>query len=402
MPDLPVLDATEQRILGSLLEKQRTVPANYPLSLNSLRTACNQTSSREPVLDLEEQRVETVARELKNRGLLRIVWSDTGRRTLKYHQVLDEELALQPDERALMTVLLLRGPQAPGELKTRTDRLHTFADRGAVEMVLQRMAALPTPLVRQLERRPGQQDPRWVHLLGPVEEPAVAGPVGAVDREIVLADGAEARDAKILASYTSAAQVYAENLSSELDVQPFERWLLSNIVERADGSPVVEVGTGPGHVTAFLADAGARATGIDLTPAMIEQARKRFPDGDYRVGDLRQLMRPTDADGWGAVLAWYSLVHMAASELAQAVAAMARPIRSGGWLVLALHAGDEVKHADTWFEAEIDLDFVLQDPAHVRSVVEAAGLVDVEWYVRGRMPHRKENNDRLYVLGRKP
>ncbi|MDQ3485998.1 MAG: YceH family protein, partial [Actinomycetota bacterium] len=132
VPDLPVLDATEQRILGSLLEKQRTVPASYPLSLSSLRTACNQTSSRDPVADYDEQTVERTARGLKDRGLLRIVWSDTGRRTLKYHQVLDEELGLQPDERALVTVLLLRGPQSPGELRTRTDRLHPFADRGEV------------------------------------------------------------------------------------------------------------------------------------------------------------------------------------------------------------------------------------------------------------------------------
>ena len=114
MTDLPVLDAEEQRVLGSLLEKQTTVPASYPLTLNSLRTACNQSSSREPVTDYDEQTVERAGRRLKDRGLLRIVWSDTGRRTLKYHQVLDETLGLADDERALLTVLLLRGPQAPG------------------------------------------------------------------------------------------------------------------------------------------------------------------------------------------------------------------------------------------------------------------------------------------------
>ena len=111
----PLLDAEEQRVLGSLLEKQVTVPASYPLTLNALRTACNQTSSREPVTDYDEHTVEQVGRRLKDRGLLRIVWSDTGRRTLKYHQTLDEVLGLADDERALVTVLLLRGPQAPGE-----------------------------------------------------------------------------------------------------------------------------------------------------------------------------------------------------------------------------------------------------------------------------------------------
>src|SRR5262245_21255300 len=100
------LEPVEQRVLGSLLEKQVTVPASYPLSLPSLRTACNQTSSREPVMELDERTVEQTARTLKDQGLVRIVWSDTGRRTLKYHQSLSEILALA-DERAVLTVLLL-------------------------------------------------------------------------------------------------------------------------------------------------------------------------------------------------------------------------------------------------------------------------------------------------------
>ena len=163
------LEPVEQRILGSLLEKQVTVPAAYPLTLSSLRTACNQTSSREPVMELDERTVEQTARALKDQGLLRIVWSDTGRRTLKYHQTLSEILDLADDERAVLTVLLLRGPQAPGELRTRTERLHPFADRTDVEACLERMNRRDQPLVQQLERRPGQQDHRWVHVLGPVK-----------------------------------------------------------------------------------------------------------------------------------------------------------------------------------------------------------------------------------------
>src|SRR3954454_19737318 len=143
------------------MEKQRTVPASYPLTLGALRTACNQTSSRDPVVEYDEQLVEQVGRRLKDRGLLRIVWSDTGRRTLKYHQVLDEVLALDDDERALLTVLLLRGPQAPGELRTRTERMHSFADRQAAEQTLARMAE--RGLVRELPRQAGQHDNRWVH-----------------------------------------------------------------------------------------------------------------------------------------------------------------------------------------------------------------------------------------------
>src|SRR3954464_519061 len=151
------------------MEKQTTVPASYPLTGNALRAACNQTSNRDPVVDFDQQTVDQTARALKERGLLRIVWSDTGRRTLKYHQTLDERLGLEPDERALLTVLLLRGPQAPGELRTRTERMHPFTDRGEVEACLARVAARGLVLVTP--RQPGQHDPRWAHCLG---EPPVA------------------------------------------------------------------------------------------------------------------------------------------------------------------------------------------------------------------------------------
>lgn len=399
-PGLPELDAEEQRVLGSLLEKQRTVPDSYPLTLNSLRTACNQSSSRDPVVDYDEHTVEHTAKRLKERGLVRIVWSDKGRRTLKYHQVLDEVLDLADDERALLTVLLLRGPQAPGELRTRTERLHRFPDRSDVERLLTRMAE--RGLVRELPRQPGQHDLRWVHLLGePATAPAIVTPA-AVDRDAVLADGPEARDARVRAAYDAVAATYAEQLLNELTGLPFESWLLDRVATHADGGPVVEVGCGPGHVTAYLADAGADATGLDLSPAMVAEARRRFPDGSYEVGDLRRLMRPTTGPGWQAVLAWYSLIHLGASELPGAIGALARPLDAGGWLVLALHAGAEVRHVDEWFDEPVDLDFVLQDPAAVVDVVRGAGLVDVEWYLRGPHPRREETTERLYVIGRKP
>jgi len=400
LPGLPELDAEEQRVLGSLLEKQRTVPDSYPLTLNALRTACNQSSSRDPVVDYDEHTVEHTAKRLKERGLVRIVWSDKGRRTLKYHQVLDEALDLGDDERALLTVLLLRGPQAPGELRTRTERLHRFADRAEVEQVLARMAE--RGLVRELPRQPGQHDLRWVHLLGePAAAPAVAAPA-AVDRDAVLADGAEARDARVRAAYDAVAATYSERLFNELTGLPFESWLLDRVAAHADGGPVVEVGCGPGHVTAYLADAGADALGLDLSPAMVAEARRRFPDGSYEVGDLRRLIRPSTGPGWQAVLAWYSLIHLGASELPDAIAALARPLDAGGWLVLALHAGAEIRHVDEWFDEPVDLDFVLHDRAHVVGLVEQAGLVDVEWYHRGPHPGRDETTERLYVVARKP
>jgi uncharacterized protein len=396
--ELPVLDPDEQRILGSLMEKQTTVPASYPLTANALRAACNQTSNRDPVVDLDQQTVESTAKSLKERGLLRIVWSDTGRRTLKYHQLLDDTLGVDPDERALLTVLLLRGAQAPGELRTRTERLHGFADRAEVEACLRRMAERPQPLVRELERRPGQQDRRWTHLLGPAAHHDVA--VAAVDRDAVIAEGPELRDSRVRSSYDAVAAAYADHLGDELAGLPFETWLLDRVVAHAAGGPVVEVGSGPGQVTAYLAGGGAEAFGIDLSPVMVAEARRRFPAPTFEVGDLRRLSRPATSHGWAAVLGWYSLIHLASSELPAAVAALARPLAPGGWLVLAMHAGAEVRHLDEWFDQEVDLDFVLHDPDFVTGVVETAGLVDVEWYVRGPVTGRGETTQRLYVVAR--
>jgi uncharacterized protein YceH (UPF0502 family) len=396
------LDAVDQRVLGALLEKQRTVPATYPMTLNALRSACNQTSSRDPVTDYDEPMLQERLKNLKERGLVRIVWADRGPRTLKYHQLLDEKLPLDEAERALLTVLLLRGPQAPGELRTRTERLHAFADRGEVEQVLRRMAAGAAPLVHELPRRPGQHDARWVHLLGPVEDDHVAGPAPTgVDREGVLAEGSAARDAKVRATYDAVATAYADRLAAELDRKPFDRWLLERLAALADGRPVVDVGTGPGHVAAYLAAAGADASGVDLSPGMVEEARRRFPDLRFSVGDLTGLLRPPAASGWGAITAWYALVHLAGSELAPAIGSLARVLAPGGWLALALHAGAEVHHADELMGEPVDVDFVLHDPEAVVAAMRAAGLVDVEWYLRGPLDGEVET-DRVYVLGRHP
>lgn len=406
MTDLPALDAVEQRVLGCLLEKQVTVPASYPLTLNALRTACNQASSRDPVMDLDEPTVEVTVRALRGRGLVRVVWADTGRRTLKYLHTVHEVLVLDDAERALVTVLLLRGPQSPGELRARTERLHRFVDRGAVEGCLQRLAARPVPVVRQLGRRPGQQDLRWAHSLGPVPEGATGGPVepvrAVVDREAPIADGTATRDQRVRAAYAAVATDYADMVARELDVLPFERWMLARVARIADGRPVVDAGCGPGHITAFLAAAGTPAAGIDLTPAMVEQARQRFPDVRYEVGDLMRLMRPPAAAGWGAVLGWYSLIHLAGSELPDAVAALVRPLAPGGVLVLALHAGDEVRRITSWFGRDVELDLVFHEPDAVVAAVESAGMEDVEWYRRGPLAAGNETTQRLFVLARRP
>ncbi|MGI8755072.1 MAG: DUF480 domain-containing protein, partial [Acidimicrobiales bacterium] len=235
--ELPELDEVEQRVVGALLEKERTVPASYLMTLKGLQTACNQSSSRDPVVDYDEATVAAAIDRLKARGLARMVHASHGSRVVKYRQVLDERLDLPAGDLALLTVLLLRGPQSAGELRTRTERLYGFADRSDVDARLAELAAAAPPLVGDLARQPGQHDTRWVHLLGPVAErtapapaPASTGlPPGEVT-EVVLADGPLARDERVRTTYDTVAAAYAEQFDGELDAKPLDRWLLERLV----------------------------------------------------------------------------------------------------------------------------------------------------------------------------
>ena len=400
--EVPTLDPVEQRVLGSLMEKQVTVPASYPLSLNGLQTACNQATSREPVTDYAASDIETVCRALKDRGLVRIVWAGAGSRVLKYHQRLEEALELAADEKAVLTVLLLRGEQTAGELKTRTDRLHKFAGREDVEIVLQRLAGRSLPLVQQLPRRPGQHDERWIHLLGPIAGLAPgAAAEPTVDRDVVVALGASARDEKVRAGYDAVASAYAAELGNELAGKPFDRWLLSHVADQAGGGPVADVGCGPGQTTAVLAAAGARVTGFDFSLAMLDEARALHPDVTFKAGDYTRLLRPPAASAWAAITAWYAFVHAAGSELVGIFSGLARVLQPGGVLAFCVHVGDEVRHVDELFGAATDLDFVLHDSQEVVDAVSAAGLVDVQWFLRSALPTEAQT-PRLYVVARQP
>ena len=159
------LSADQARVVGSLIEKQLTTPQQYPLSLNALVAACNQTSNREPVVDYDERTVDAELSQLKAGGLVRFVHPTHGRGVTKYRQVLEEVLDLETEELAILGVLVLRGPQTVGELRTRTERMASFGDRRSVEATLDRLAGRDEPLVVRLERQPGQKEARYVHLL---------------------------------------------------------------------------------------------------------------------------------------------------------------------------------------------------------------------------------------------
>ncbi len=192
------LDPVAVRVLGSLIEKEVTTPDSYPLTLNALVAACNQTSNRDPVMALDEPTVAATLAELTRRGLAREVHRNDSR-AKRYRQTLAESLSLHPAETAVLGVLMLRGPQTPGEIRTRSARLFEFRDVPHVEVTLQSLATLSDPLVVQLPRRPGQKELRYAHLLSgePVAEaepasgpgPAAASPprpdrIGALEAEV--------------------------------------------------------------------------------------------------------------------------------------------------------------------------------------------------------------------------
>src|SRR4051795_10137853 len=153
----------EIRVLGCLIEKQRTTPDQYPLSLNALRLACNQTTNRDPVVEYDERTIKAALDRMAHRGWTRFAGSASSR-ALKYRHLLNEALGLSDSELAVLAVVMLRGPQTPGELKQRTDRMHRFASPAEVVQTLEALAG--RELVRRLDRRPGQKEERYAQLLG--------------------------------------------------------------------------------------------------------------------------------------------------------------------------------------------------------------------------------------------
>ncbi len=216
------LTPVEQRILGCLLEKQRTTPDGYPLTLNALRLACNQATNRDPVVDYDEATMRPALERLSRARLIRFA-SGHGSRVAKYRHLADESLALTHDEQAIVAVLLLRGPQTPGELKLRGDRLHAFADLAAVHVTLDTLAA--RGMVRDIGRRPGQKEDRWEHRLGeeaddapsapaPVAQSYVAPPPAAVPAAtppmVIAAAPRVGHEARIAALEEQVAELRAE------------------------------------------------------------------------------------------------------------------------------------------------------------------------------------------------
>jgi uncharacterized protein YceH (UPF0502 family) len=181
------INAEEQRVLGCLIEKEATTPDQYPLTMNSLLLACNQTTNRDPVVLYGEDTVTKAFGTLREKQLTRVVYPAHARAT-KYRHVLGEVWALTAQELAVLAVLMLRGPQTVAELKARTDRYTNFEDLGGVDGVLDRLASRPEPMVVHLERQPGQREERFAHLLGGPVEVAPSTPPAPSELEALQAE----------------------------------------------------------------------------------------------------------------------------------------------------------------------------------------------------------------------
>ena len=198
------LTPVQVRILGCLIEKERTTPDNYPLTMNSLLSACNQTTNRYPVVTFTEATASNAVLNLRAENMLRIDYSRSGRAD-KYRHVLDQVLDVDDAEISILAVLMLRGPQTGAELRTRTDRLHPLSDQSEVEAVLARLAARPEPLVIRLAPMPGQKEARWAHLLAGEVAPDEAAAAIAAD-----ASRSPSRTERIEALEDAVAQLTAE------------------------------------------------------------------------------------------------------------------------------------------------------------------------------------------------
>jgi SAM-dependent methyltransferase len=204
----------------------------------------------------------------------------------------------------------------------------------------------------------------------------------------------------IRAAYDLASQAYAQKFISELDYKPFDRELLRQFASMVGSQkPVLDIGCGPGHTTAHLTSLGLVATGIDLSPRMIETASSTFPLSHFEVGDFFAL--PNKSSSVGGILAFYCIVHLAPGELAAAFEEMSRVLVGGGVLLLSFHVGSHVVRAENFLETSAVLDFTFFDPVDVEAALRAVRLNPID--VRTRQPYEIEYpSRRCYIFAQKP
>ncbi|PWI13312.1 class I SAM-dependent methyltransferase [Streptomyces sp. Act143] len=208
-----------------------------------------------------------------------------------------------------------------------------------------------------------------------------------------------ARHDSVRHSYDTVAQEYTTRLHAELEGKPLDRALLTALLEQTEpGAPVGDLGCGPGHVAAWLAERGARTVGVDLSAGMVAAGRARFPAVEFRQGDLLEL--PAGDAEFGSLVALYTVIHLDPGELPRAFAEMRRVLRPAGLLLLSFHIGEEVRHLDEWWGHPVDVDFRFLDPAHIAGLLASGGFTVEMRLERTHYAHEAETR-RAYVLARR-
>ena len=204
----------------------------------------------------------------------------------------------------------------------------------------------------------------------------------------------------IRSAYDAASEAYSRKFLDELDRKPFDRELLQRFAELVGWGPqILDIGCGPGHTTAHLSSLGLTTTGIDLSPKMIEQATKSFPQSCFEVGNFLALSRkPSSVDG---ILAFYCIVHLTPNQLIPAFSEMYRVLRHNGHLLISFHVGTDVIHAENFLDTNAALDFQFFEPSQIQSALLGAGFDVID--TRVREPYELEHpSTRCYIFARKP
>lgn len=200
-------------------------------------------------------------------------------------------------------------------------------------------------------------------------------------------------------SYDTVAEEYAARLHDELAGKPLDRALLTALLEQTEaGTAIADLGCGPGHVAAWLAERGARMVGVDLSPGMVAAGRARYPGVEFQEGDLREL--PAQDGAFGSALALYSIIHVVPGDLGRAFAEVRRVPRPSGLFLLSFHIGDEVRHLDTWWDHDVDVDFRFLDPSQIARLLELTGFTVQMRLERAPYAHEVETR-RAYLLARR-
>ncbi len=198
-------------------------------------------------------------------------------------------------------------------------------------------------------------------------------------------------------SYDRVARAYGDRIAGELVHKPFDREILARFADRVRGrGPVCDAGCGPGHVAAHLAGLGLEVVGVDLSPGMVAEARRRFPAIEFRTGDLFALEGPPG--GWAGIAAMYSILHASPEELPRMFEGLRARLRPGGLLLVAFHIGTGILHLDDWWGVPVDLDFRYHERMPVEAALVAAGFTIEESLERDPYPDVEHPSRRAYLL----